>query len=543
MSAQALRRTRFERFLGLFTMLRPGEGRSVALFFTFAFLILVAYYILKTLREPLLLEGSSAEMKSYAYATIAALLLVIIPVYGFVFRHTRRTQLTRYVTAFFMLNLAMFYVLGRAGVDIGFAYFVWVGIVALMLTAQFWAFAADTFNIKSGQRLFPVIMAGATLGGLVGPLVAGTLYERVGPWSLMLIVGLLLAATLPMVNICRGAVPEGSRAVAAGQRHKPHFMGGLALVVRDHYLLLLAILILLLNWVNTTGEYILAEYVVRYADQRIVADPGLSKGELIAAFYSRFYFSVNALTLIIQVLLVARIFSWVGVRGAIVVLPILAMIAYGLIAFVPIFALIQVAKILENSTDYSIMNTARHALYLPLPEDHKYEGKAAIETFFWRLGDLVQAGVVFAGLHWFDFGIGDFALLNMLLGAIWLGIALRLGRLYDGEVEERSANHPPYVAYKPEEQHLPPGSVFHFSLPADLIIDPDPGDVLKFSARRAEGRPLPHWLQFDSETLTFRGRVPDSQRGTTTVLLQAKDFTGESVKTDIRLRHGPKRNE
>ena len=543
MTAHALRRTRFERFLGLFTTLRPGEGRSVAWFFSFAFLILVAYYILKTLREPLLLEDASAEMKSYAYATIAALLLFIIPLYGVVFRRTRRTQLTRLVTAFFMLNLAVFYLLGRAGMNIGFAYFVWVGIVALMLTAQFWAFAADTFNVKSGQRLFPVIMAGATLGGLLGPRITGALYDRVGPWNLMLIVGLLLAATLPMVNICRTAVPDGSRAVAAEQKHEPHFMGGLALVVRDHYLLLLAVLILLLNWVNTTGEYILAEYVIRYADQRIAADPGLSKGELIAVFYSRFYFSVNALTLIMQVLLVARIFSWVGVRGAIVVLPVLAMIAYGLIAFVPIFALIQIAKILENSTDYSIMNTARHALYLPLSEDQKYEGKAAIETFFWRLGDLIQAGVVFAGLHWFDFGIGDFALLNMLLAAIWLSIAIRVGRLYDGEVEERTGNQPPYVAYPPEDQHLPPGMEFRFDLPAGVFVDPDPGDVLNFSAKGEGGRPLPGWLRFDSETLTFSGTVPHEQRGTTTISIRAKDFSGATVFTQLYLRHGVEQHD
>lgn len=538
MTAHAPRRTRFERLLGLFTVLRPGEGRSVALFFSFAFVILVAYYILKTLREPLLLEGASAEMKSYAYATIAALLLIIIPLYGIAFRRTRRTQLTRFVTAFFMLNLAMFYLLGRAGINIGFAYFVWVGIVALMLTAQFWAFAADTFNVKSGQRLFPVIMAGATLGGLLGPLLTGLLYERIGPWNLMLIVGLLLAATLPLVDTCRKSVPDGSRAVSVEQKHKPHFMGGLALVMRDHYLLLLAVLILLLNWVNTTGEYILAEYVVRHAEQRIAADPLLSKGELIAAFYSRFYFLVNALTLAMQVILVARIFSWVGIRGAIIVLPILAIFAYGLIAFVPVFALIQLMKILENSTDYSIMNTARHALYLPLPDDHKYEGKAAIETFFWRLGDLIQAGVVFVGLHWLDFGVRDFAVLNMLLAAVWLGVAFRLGRMYDGEVEERTGNRPPFVARKPEDRYLPPGTSFEFTLAADVFIDPDPGDVLRYSAKRAKGKALPRWLHFDNETLTFSGRVPDEKHGTTTIRIKAKDFDGDSVKTRVRLRHG-----
>ncbi|MDJ0698551.1 MAG: Npt1/Npt2 family nucleotide transporter [Woeseiaceae bacterium] len=539
MTAPLARRTRFERFLELFTMVRAGEGRSVAWFFFYAFLILVAYYILKTLREPLLLVDASAEMKSYAYATIAALLIVIIPVYGWVFRRTRRSQLTRLVTAFFVMNLGVLYLLGIAGFDVGFSYFVWVGIVGLMLPAQFWGYAADTYNVKSGQRLFPVIMAGATLGGLLGPLIAGALYERMGPWNLLLVAGLLLAATLPLVSICRSVVPGGSRAVAKPKKHEPHFMGGLALVVRDHYLLLLAVLILLLNWVNTTGEYILAEFVVNYANQRIELDPGLSKGELIATFYSRFYFYVNAFTLALQVLLVARIFSWVGIRGALLVLPVLAMIGYGMIAFVPVFSLIQVAKIMENSADYSIMNTARHALYLPLPDDHKYEGKTAIETFFWRLGDLVQAGVVFVGLRYLGFGIEDFALLNLALGAIWLMVAIRLGRLYRDEADLHVGERPSIIARELDEQSLPPGTVFEFSLPEDAFVDPVPGEVMKISAKHASGTPLPRWLSFDHETLTFRGKVPDEKHGTTEIRIKARDFDGENAYTPLILRHGP----
>ena len=87
--------TRFERFLGSFTRLRPGEGRSVLLFFGYALLMMLNYYILKTIREPLLLTGASGEIKSYAYAVTTLLLLFIIPVYGLVFRHTGKQQMTR----------------------------------------------------------------------------------------------------------------------------------------------------------------------------------------------------------------------------------------------------------------------------------------------------------------------------------------------------------------------------------------------------------------------------------------------------------------
>ena len=170
-----------ERFLGFFTEIRSGEGKSALLFFSYAFLLLICYYILKTLREPLLLVGASAEIKSYAYAVIALMLLLLVPLYGAVFRRTDRQQFIRGVTGFFVTNLVVFYFLGRAGIDIGFAYYVWVGIFGVAIIAQFWAHAADTYTVTSGQRLFPVIMAGATLGALAGPSLARVLFPLLGP--------------------------------------------------------------------------------------------------------------------------------------------------------------------------------------------------------------------------------------------------------------------------------------------------------------------------------------------------------------------------
>lgn len=507
-------------------------------FFLLAFLILVAYYILKTLREPLLLVDASAEMKSYAYATIAMILLVAVPLYGYVFRRTSKRQLTRWVTVFFVTNLIAFYLLGKAGFNIGFAYYVWVGIVALMITAQFWGYAADTYNPKSGQRLFPVIMLGATLGGLVGPIVAGLLFTRLGPWNLMLVVGLLLVATLPLVGRARDAVPAGSRGISQqASSPPPHFMGGFALVFRDHYMLLLAVLIVLLNWVNTTGEYILAEMVIGYADGRVAAEPGLAKGDLIATFYSQFYFAVNALAVVLQVSLVARIFRWIGVRGAVPILPVVAFIGYGLAAFVPVFAIIRIVKVLENSTDYSLMNTARHALYLPLSDVHKFEGKAAIETFFWRFGDLIQAGVIFAGLHWFGFGVQQFALINMLLAVIWIAVARQLGAGYDRQVKFNCSNQPPQFAGELAPFAVAPGAEFNLALPQAWLTDPDPGDVLIVTARNADGAALPGWLQFDAETLRLSGSAPAGLTGNTELKLLAKDFDGARAEGRLTLNH------
>jgi ATP:ADP antiporter, AAA family len=403
----------------------------MGLFFSYAFLLLVSYYLLKTLREPLLLASGSAEIKSYAHATIALVLLFLVPLYGALFRRTERMQLVRCVTGFFLCTLLLFHGLGRAGLDVGFAYYVWVGIFGVAMIAQFWAHAADCFNVASGQRLFPAIVAGTTLGGVCGPLLFRTIYSVLGAWTVMLIAAALLAATLPLIERSRRSVPASSRSEPApSQPPAQSLFGGFELVLRDRYLLLLAAMAVLLNCVNSIGEYLLSDLVVRHASEQVALEPYLEPDDVIAGIYANFHLAVNALTLFAQVVLVGRIFRWIGVQGAVLVLPAVALIGYALTAFVPLFGILKIVKIFENSTDYSVMNTTRHALYLPLPVACKYQGKTTVDTFFWRLGDVVHAVIIFIGLHWLGFGIQQFALLNVGLAVVWLIVAARLAGAY-----------------------------------------------------------------------------------------------------------------
>jgi AAA family ATP:ADP antiporter len=404
-----------------------------------------------------------------------------------------------------------------------------------MITAQFWGFAANSYNIKSGQRLFPLIMVGATLGGLLAPWLAGAGYPTFGPWPLMLIAAGLLAATVPFVGWSRQAVPPGSRSLPGqpGERADGGALGGFSLVLTDRYLFLLALMILLLNWVNTTGEYILAELVVRQAELQ----DGVGKADFIAAFYGRFFFTVNLLTLLVQVFLVARIIHRIGVGGAVLVLPLISLAGYGLVAFLPVFTVIRVVKFLENSTNYSLMNTARHALFLPLTRAEKYEGKTAIETFFWRFGDLLQAGAIYAGLHWLQFDIARFALLNAALSLAWLLVAWHLAAMFREKERILGANHPPQIYHEPEPRYLAPGAWFDLVLSAETFLDADPGDVVSFTAHAEGSDTLPGWLHFDPEALTLRGKVPIGIGRETVLHVRATDFDGAWAEARLVLTH------
>jgi AAA family ATP:ADP antiporter len=531
--------TRFERLLGLFTRIRPGEGRSAFLFLLHGFLLLSSYQVVKALREALILTRFSAEVRAYAVAVMALVLMVVVPLYGLLRRHVDGERLLRAVTLFFVVTLPLFAGLVWAGAPIEFVFFIWVGIYGLMVVSQLWAFAADTFNIKSGQRLFPVIMVGANLGALVGAKVAQLAAAALSVAGLMVFATGTLAATLFLAGPERAAVPEGSRAAAVEHgKPLPRLLGGIGLVLRDRYLLLIALLVVLLNWINSTGEFILADFFKDAAVRRAAADSALDVGELITAYYGNFQFWVTVVSLAIQLFLVSRIFQAIGVRGALLVHPGFVALGYGLIAFapllggfIPIFTLIGIVKVIENSLDYSLMNTTRQALFLPVDRDSKYDGKTAIDTFFWRFGDMVQAAAIYAGTQLLHWEAGQFALLNFALALAWIGLALALGRGFERKAEENVINVAPEIGDPIPDLHWLPGRPFVHPIAHTAFRDADPGDVLQLRACCEDGKPLPQWLQFDARRRAFVGTGPVSFAEELRITVIASDVDGMEARS------------
>ncbi len=536
----------FERLLSFVTRVRPGEGRAAFLFFMHAFLLLSSYQVVKALREAFMLTKFSAETRAYAVALMALVLMFVVPLYGWVRRHLDGARLLRAVTIFFVVTMPLFAMLGYSGVSIAFPFFIWVGIYGVMVVSQMWAFAADSFNVKSGQRLFVVIMLGANLGALAGAKMTQLAVAALSPIGLMVLATGILGATLFLVGPERAAVPEGSRAISAEHgRPVPRLLGGIGLVLRDRYLLLIALLVVLLNWINSTGEFILADFVKADATARIAASGGaLDMSSLITAFYGDFQFWVTLASLAIQLFLVSRIYQTVGVRGALLIHPLIVAVGYGLLAlapmlggFVPIFTMIRWIKVAENSVDYSLMNTTRQALFLPVDRDAKYDGKTAIDTFFWRFGDLIQALAVYVGLNHLHWDAPKFAVLNLVLAFAWIALAVAIGRGFSRKALENIMNVAPEAAEEIPDLVFSPGQSFVHPVSPTAFRDADPGDVLNLRACCDDGKPLPRWVRFDVRQRAFIGTAPvDVEVDELRIAVIASDVDGLEARTTFVVR-------
>jgi len=189
-----------DRLLRVFADVRPGEGLFAVLLALNVFLILTTYYILKPAREALILGQGSPELKTYLSVGQVALLALAVPYYGRLAARLDRRALLNTVTYFFVACLGAFYVLGRAGMPIGIAYFLWIGVFNLMIVAQFWSFANDLYSRDEGERLFPIVGFGASLGAVLGAVIAARRIRPFGVYELMLVGPVLLAAQLQVTN-------------------------------------------------------------------------------------------------------------------------------------------------------------------------------------------------------------------------------------------------------------------------------------------------------------------------------------------------------
>lgn len=434
------RKSLLDRALSVFTDVRAGEGLSAILLAANVFYLLAFYSVLKIVRDTLILEEAGAVAASYSAAGQALLMLGFVPAYSAFASRVNRVWLISGVTLFFASHLLVFAALGGAGVHISVAFYLWIGVFNMVAVAQFWAFANDLYSTERGRRLFPLIGVGASLGAVLGSWVTSFAFREIGPYRLMLIcaAGLLVPVGLTIwVHRRERASAHDLPAAAAEQPVEGE--SGFQLVLRQRYLFLIAVMVLIFSLVNTLGGFILNSMIASEAARQVASGlaGGATERDLIGTMVGGIQTWVNLLAFLMQAFLVSRIFKYVGVRTALFILPVLALGGYSFMAFLPIFSVVSWAKILENSTDYSIQNTTRHALFLPTSREAKYKAKQATDSFFVRAGDLLQAVVVFVGTA-LAFGSRQYAMVNIVFIALWLIVAVAIAR----EHRKLTAGHP-----------------------------------------------------------------------------------------------------
>ena len=158
-----------------------------------------------------------------------------------------------------------------------------------------------------------------------------------------------------------------------------------------------------------------------YAQFGAGPESAAARERFVGESYSSLFSTVNLIGFLLQMFVVSRIFKFLGVGKSLFIHPTVALIGYLMMLRAPSIQLMGWLKVADNSIDYSLGNTTKQALWLPTSREAKYKAKQAVDSFFVRAGDVIQAAIVFAGERLL-LTVPGFAAINLVLTAAWLGV-------------------------------------------------------------------------------------------------------------------------
>jgi AAA family ATP:ADP antiporter len=405
---------------------RPDERAVLALSALYLFLVMGSNFILRPIRDQMGVAGGVDNLAWLFSGTLVAMLL-ISPLFSLLVSRLPRKRFVAWSYRALMLCLLGFYVAlvtlpASDQVWVGRAFFVWVSVFNLFAVSLFWAVMADVYRNESSRRLYGVIAAGGTLGALLGGIVTSTLVETFGTPAPLLLISLVMLelALWCMFAIHRRVVqgtPEARQdgdAVIGGSA-----IDGFKLALRSPYLLGVCGYMLLYTIGSTFLYFLQAQIVDATIDGRAAQ----------TAYFANVDIWVNSLTLVLQLFLTGRLMAKLGVGLTLAALPLVSIIGFLGLGLVPVMAALVVFTVARRVTNFALSRPARETLFVPLARDEKYKAKNFIDTVVYRIGDQLGAWSS-AALTWIGLGITGIAYTAAPLAAVWLLLALWLGRRY-----------------------------------------------------------------------------------------------------------------
>jgi ATP:ADP antiporter, AAA family len=410
---------------------RPAEGRALLWSFAYFFCLLAGYYVLRPLRDEMGIAGGVKNLQWLFTATFVVM-LAAVPVFGAVVARLPRKRFVPLVYHFFVLNIAIFWVLltlDIAKVHVARVFFVWISVFNLFAVSVFWSFMADLWESEQGKRLFGFIAAGGSAGALLGPAVTVVLAVPLGPVNLLILAAVLLELAVLCAYKLESAAP---RAAIAGKPVEPALIGGgwlagIAMVLRSPYLGGIALWVSLLSLAGTFLYFQQANIVAAASD-----DPAVR-----TRIFATIDLAIGILTIMVQFFATGRLIKRFGVGAAAAALPFVFLLGFVALALTPALFVVIGFQALQRATNFALSNPAREVLFTVLGREEKYKAKNVIDIVVFRGAD-AASGWLFSALRGLGFELGAISLATVPVTAVWLGIAIALGR---GQ-ERRATSHP-----------------------------------------------------------------------------------------------------
>lgn len=417
--------------------IEPNEVKAAFASFAFVFLLMTSYNILKPIRDAMASDWTDSEV-SWLWTINFFLTLAVNFIYSAALSVARLKVVVPSVYGFFALSFVAF-AFGNGNfadkVLVDKAYYIWVSLFALFHVSVFWSFMADLFNKEQAKRLFGFIATGASVGGLVGPLIPTVLAAFVTNNELMVIAALILVPIIPMIAYLeRLKVTELHNASLDATTAQKQTIGGnpfagFTLLLKSPFLIGISVFLFFYTSLGSFTYFELKNLLAAYdSGTRTQIQAGIT-------------LAINALTIVTAMFATGRIASRYGLSVTLALIPVLMMGGFVTVGILASVWLVVGLQVILKSGNYAITRPGREMLFTLVDREARYKTKPVIDTVVYRGGDTLNAWSFSALTEGLGLGMGPVAFVGAAIAAVWALMGIVLGRAYNRDKGELSKSN------------------------------------------------------------------------------------------------------
>jgi AAA family ATP:ADP antiporter len=417
-------------FLKAASKIEANEIRATVGSFIFVVVLMSAYYILRPVRDAMASDWTDVEV-SWLWTLNFFISTAVVALYGFAVSRIRFAFLVPAMYGIFALSFVIFYLLASASADrtlVDKSFYVWVSVFSLFHISVFWSFMSDLFNKEQAGRLFSIIAAGASVGGLIGPSIPSFFSDSLGTDNLMLIASLMLLVPIPIIFYLQSLKSTDLHNVAltpnnAGASIGGNPLAGFKMFFSNPYLLAIGLFILLYTGISSF-VYFELKNILAY----------LTRPERTAV-WAQMDLAVNVLSIATGLFATGRIVSKFGMPFTIALVPVLIAIGLLVIAASPLMAVVVGLQIVRRAGNYAVTRPAREMLFTRVDRETRFKAKPVIDIVAYRGGDTLMAWL-FTGLtQGLGLGLAAVAIVGAGIAVLWALVGIYLGRWFERDEE------------------------------------------------------------------------------------------------------------
>ena len=415
------------------SQIEENEIKTVFASFSFVFILMSAYYLLRPVRDAMASNWTDSEL-SWLWTSTFFFSAAAVAIYGFAISRIRFERLVPYVYGFFAATFIFFYIGTSMITDADLldkAFYVWVSVFSLYHISVFWSFMADVYSAPQARRLFGFITTGASVGGIVGPFIPTFFASKLGNENLMLIATILLVLTIPIIiwiqklkisDLHNEEVhADLSRSVAIGGNP----FSGFIEFIKNPYLLGIGLFILLYTGIGSFIYFELKNLMATIGDESVRSQ-----------YWSGINLTVNIVTIVTAVFATGRIATRLGLAVTLAMIPVVLVIGLLLVAVSPMLWVVMAMQVALKGGNYAITRPGREMLFTQVNRETRFKAKPVIDIVVYRGGDMTWAWSFTALTEGIGLGLGAVAAVGAGIAAVWAVVGVFLGRQYNRTQEK-----------------------------------------------------------------------------------------------------------